>query len=130
MELTRSSAGTRGPADGAHPVRPALVIPAWLLPAIHRPRLDAVISVEKLPEYLLPDFQRPALAQDAPGDVGVGTGPGRSGDVTGEEVHVPAADRRRGARAHAGRIPGEHHGSIGFPYCAASVNGNRDRLAG
>ena len=37
------------------------------------------ISVEKLPEYLLSDFQGAGLAQDSAGDLGVRGGPGFSG---------------------------------------------------
>ncbi len=52
-------------------------------------------SMEELPEYLLPNLQCPALAQNAADDLGMGSRPARGGSVAGEEIHVPAADGRR-----------------------------------
>src|SRR6266851_2422204 len=62
------------------------------------PVAGGVISVEQRAEYLPPDFQCPALAEDAPGDLGVCASPGRRCYVTGEEVDVHTADGRGGSR--------------------------------
>ena len=73
------------------------------------------ISVEELHKYLLSDFERPALAQDAAGDIRVRGGPRRSHRVAGEEVHEPAAEGRRRSLTIAGRTADEYDGSVGFP---------------